>query len=123
MFHDASGIIFELLRAYPRCCRGCHRSATRVARPLSIVIGEHPLFCDHCETPKDWPVDDLPQAEVVRAANTYLDTHPMKTSGSPVVEDEGKPITFIVKKGEREVARTTKLDDFLAACEAAAGGK
>ena len=78
MFHDASGIIFELLKAYPHCCRGLH-PATRVARPLSIVIGEHPLFCDNCETPKDWPVEDLPQAHVVRAANQYLDTHAMKS--------------------------------------------
>lgn len=115
---DAANIIDELLKAYPRCCH-CRRAATRVTRPKSIVIGEHPLYCDDCSTPPEWAVEDLPQAHVVREANHYLDTHEMKTSGSL---DDDPPITFIVKKGDREVSRSTDLNAFLAACEAAAGG-
>jgi hypothetical protein len=78
VLHDACGIIMELLGVYPRCCK-CRAAATRVARPTAIIIGDNPLFCDSCDHPPDWKTEDLPQAELIRTAEHYLDTHGTKT--------------------------------------------
>jgi hypothetical protein len=84
MFHDAAGIISHMLKDYPRCSR-CKRPATRAVRHNLLIIGEQPRICDdNAHTPggRDPSMcefEDLPQAEVVRAAEKYLDTHVMKT--------------------------------------------
>lgn len=201
-YHDAAGIIFDMLKDYPRCST-CKEPATRRIEHALLIIGEQPRACDddtHIPQVRDPSLvkfTELPQAELVRAAIKYLSTHAMKTSGGAqlthnegedllrcvesaapgeindefrsrmhaavnrVVEepvwtaklppssemektfgnnaafvqaaiagdDKGmedalaaKPMTFIVEKGGREVKRTTSLDEFLAACEAASGG-
>lgn len=77
VLHDACGIIMELLAIYPRCSK-CKAAATRVGR-IVLIIGDSPLYCDTCEIPKGRISEDLPQAELVRAAEQYLDTHATKT--------------------------------------------
>lgn len=204
-YHDAAGIIFDMLKDYPRCST-CKEPATRRIEHALLIIGEQPRACDddtHIPQVRDPSLvkfTELPQAELVRAASRYLDTHAMKTSGtsappSKLTRNEGEDllrcvesaapgeinddfrirmwtavnrvaeepvwttksttfdhstrtekffqnllgycvcehcaklpeheptVTFVVEKGGKEVARTNKLDEFLAASEAAAGGK
>ena len=108
-YHDAAGIIFDMLKDYPRCST-CKQPATRRIEHALLIIGEQPRACDddtHIPEVRDPSLvkfTELPQAELVRAAIKYLLSFQRPGGGFRSIDghwkETGAALWTIVRHGE-----------------------